>query len=510
MQTDKRGGTAEGTWNPQGQSDEENRLTAMATGSAQPPIFVDLDGTVIATDLLIEGVVLLVTRGSRCVGALPYWLWCGRARLKREVANRAGLDCELLPYRENVLAFLAAQRKLGRRLVLATASDEIWARAVAERLRIFDDVLASDGRRNLKGKDKLDAILEYCRAHNEDQFAYIGDAKGDLPVWDRSCEIYAVAPGPGLRRTLQSTGRLKQIFEGEGARWRAALRVMRPQQWVKNTLIFVPLVLAHQIADLSRLLLGILAFVAFSAGASALYVLNDILDIHADRSHPSKRKRPFANGALPIEWGVACIVVPLAISLSVATLAVSWQFTAVLGLYLVLAMLYSLWLKRKLLVDVFMLAGLYTIRLFAGAVACEVTVTEWLLAFSLFLFTSLAFVKRYAELARLQIEGGTQSPRRGYWVADLPLIENMGVASGYLSVLVLALYIQHPDVSRLYPRRWALWLLCLVILYWISRMWFQARRRILTDDPLVYAIQDWISLLACGAVGVLLLIAATS
>lgn len=475
---------------------------------SQGVLFVDLDGTIIATDLLLEELIHLASRQSRLLGNIPAWVWSGRARFKRQLAQQAVPDVEFLPYRRDVLDFLTEQKRAGRMLVLATASDALWAHPIAAHLQLFDDVLASDGERNLKGRRKLEAIEEYCRDRQIAAFSYVGDARADLPIWDRAAEIYAVEPGPALRETLEQTGRLKRVFGQRGARWRAVVRALRPQQWVKNVLIFVPLVLAHQIANLPLLLAAALAFIAFSTCASAVYVLNDLLDVHADRKHPVKRMRPFAAGALPLSWGPALVGVPMLFGLLVAVLGLPLQFLAVLIVYLCVTTLYSFWLKKKVLVDVLTLAGLYTIRLFAGAVACGVILTEWLMAFSLFLFTSLAFVKRYAELTRLSSDGKSSPSRRGYRTSDLSLIESMGVTCGYLSVLVLALYIHHPEVTRLYSRPWALWLICPVMLYWISRIWIQAKRQNLSEDPIVFAIKDRISLLAGAACVVLLAIAA--
>ena len=287
---------------------------------------------------------------------------------------------------------------------------------------------------------------------------------------------------------------------------RSLLRLLRPHQWTKNILLFVPLLLGHEftIATLGTVLAAVAVFSMF---ASTVYVLNDRLDVEADRLHPTKRQRPLASGALPL--GVA---VPLAILLLSLGSGLAWsflptRFLALAALYLTASIAYSVWLKRKPVVDVILLAGLYTIRILAGGAAAEVAVTEWLLAFSMFFFVSLAFAKRYAELDRhanpkLGLRNG-----RGYDVSDIGLLETLGPTSGYLAVLVFSLYIQGETAQQLYTREWALWLICPLILYWISRVWLLAKRHKLLEDPVVFAMTDRVSLAVGAGVGALLLLA---
>ncbi|HEY5312167.1 MAG TPA: UbiA family prenyltransferase, partial [Pirellulales bacterium] len=358
-----------------------------------PPklLFVDLDGTLIRTDLLWES--LLATAQQQ-----PWRLWSwarvlprGRAQLKRTIAEQVPTDAARLPFRAELLEFLAREKSQGTRLVLATASDRIWAQSVAAELDLFDAVLASDGLHNLKGATKLAAIEDYCRQCGATEFHYLGDSFADLPIWKCAAGIGVVEPSRRLLKQIQTCRGRVQSFGKRPSRWRPALRALRPQQWIKNILLFVPLVLAHAWHDGDRLVLALLAFGAFSALASATYIVNDLLDVAADRCHPQKCRRPFAAGTLPLAWGPPLAAGLLFVGFATAMAALPAEFVALLMLYAVLTLLYSCWLKRKVMVDVMVLAGLYTLRVVAGGVAVDVPVSEWLMALSLFLFTSLAF-----------------------------------------------------------------------------------------------------------------------
>ncbi len=478
---------------------------------ADTPLFVDLDGTLIASDVTYESILSGIKRRPTLLPRLPWLLLRGRAALKRELAVEGRADVRLLPYRRELLEFLREQRWAGRRVILATASDRRFADAVAKQVELFDDVLASDGQVNLKGPNKLVAIQAYCRQHGYSQFAYAGDALADMPIWKAAAEVHVVAPGPLVRAATRSLGS-KPIFTHARRQrvFAAAVRAMRPQQWIKNLLLFVPLLLSHQWGDLSKFIAGCLAFVAFSACASAIYVLNDLMDIDADRHHPTKRHRPFASGALPIHYGPPLCLGLLAFSAGLSLVALPAAFLGYLGLYLLANCLYSFWLKQKLALDVLLLAGMYTLRVVAGGIATDIwPVSEWLAAFSIFLFTSLAFAKRHSELARIA-DGEAESARgRGYVIGDLSIIESMGTTSGYLAVLVLAMYINSQNALKLYTRPGALWLVCPLVLYWITRLWFAVKRGELQEDPLLYAVRDRVSILVGICVVVLAIIATT-
>lgn len=467
----------------------ELRCPSTATRSI---VFVDLDGTLISSDLLLEGMLVAAKKDP---AGLLNSLTCvvsGRAAMKRSLADRVMPCIERLPIRSEVVALLQRRKASGARLVLATASDRRWAEPIARHVGLFDDVLASDGRQNLKGQAKLAAINAYCRQHGFATFEYLGDSTADLAVWRHAAQIGVVAPTHRFLRQLARVGKPVQAIGVAPAPWRGALRAMRPQQWVKNVLVFMPLVLAHQLTNMTGVLAAILAFVAFCCCASATYVLNDLLDLDADRSHPKKSKRPFASGQLPLAWGPPLVAGLFLASLAVAAEALPALFTAALACYAVLTLLYSFWLKRKVMLDVLLLAGLYTLRILAGGLATGTPVSEWLMAFSLFLFTSLAFGKRYIEFSSLTTDAEADSRGRGYMVSDLSLLESLGSTSGYMAVLVLALYI-HADAARLYPHVSALWLICPLMLYWVSRFWILAKRRSLSEDPIVFALKDRVS-----------------
>jgi 4-hydroxybenzoate polyprenyltransferase len=331
----------------------------------------------------------------------------------------------------------------------------------------------------------------------------------DVPIWRAAAEAHVVAPGPFVRRAAAQLGKPVHLHAQRRDHARAVWRALRPIQWVKNVLLFVPLVLAHELGDTQKLLACCLAFSALSACASAVYVLNDMLDIEADRHHPVKRRRPFASGALPIYYGPLLVVgcIAFGLTLSLATLPVA--FAAYLGLYLVVNCLYSFWLKQKLVLDVLLLAGMYVLRIIMGGVAADLVVSEWLMALSMFLFTSLAFAKRHSELARLSDEQQRSARGRGYVVSDLRLIESVGPASGYLAVLVLALYInsENATMKQLYAHPRALWLICPLLMYWVTRLWFVVSRRELDEDPLLYALRDRVGIAVGIAILILLFVA---
>lgn len=284
-----------------------------------------------------------------------------------------------------------------------------------------------------------------------------------------------------------------RIGDAKGpARPPSFVMALRPHQWVKNLLILLPLVLAHQVTNFPKLAAGILAFWSASFCASSVYILNDLMDLESDRRHPTKRLRPLAAGTLSISAGLILAAAMLLGAFAIA-LVLPWKFQALLAIYFVLSTAYSLWLKRRLLVDVMALAALYTFRIIAGAEAVNVPLTMWLLAFSMFFFLSLAFVKRYSELIQVEDAGGEKISGRGYRVSDLRIIESVGPASGYLSVLVFCNYLDSQLVRILYPRPHVLWLVAPLLLYWITRVWFVARRRLMHDDPIIYAIRDPVS-----------------
>ncbi|MGH0036125.1 MAG: UbiA family prenyltransferase [Myxococcota bacterium] len=473
------------------------------------PLYVDLDGSLVATDTLWESIWAYLRASPLGAWRVPLWLARGRAGFKAALSGAVGLDASVLPYRSEVVEYVRSERARGRTSVLATAADRRIARAVAEHLGVFDEVLATGDGANLKGAAKLEAIERHrAELGAGDGFEYIGDSSADLPVWRSARRVTAVGPGASLGRRLRQLGGDVRVLPAAPGGLRVWARAARVHQWAKNALIFAPLLLAHDLTNLDRLTAVGITFAAFCGIASATYLLNDLLDIEADRQHPRKRRRPIAAGTLSIPAAMALSSTMLVASFGASLLWLDGACTAMLGVYLVLTLAYSFHLKRLLFVDVLVLAGLYTHRILTGGVAAEAVVSPWLLAFSTFFFLSLALVKRYVELPTLDASGREQLGRRAYEAEDLSMVETMGIASGYISILVMALYVSSDYVRGLYATPELLWLLCPVMLWWITRIWFLARRGQVADDPVLFATTDPPSYVAGAFLGAVLVAAA--
>ena len=479
-------------------------MASMPALRVDPVLCVDLDGTLVKSDTLYDSTLAVARHHPAALLHIPGWLLQGKAVLKRHLANIVQLDVVHLPYNRELLQYLEQQRATGRPLYLATAADAATANRIATHLGLFTGILASDGQLNLAGKNKLAAF----QSRFGDNFSYIGNALPDLPLLQHCQEPMVANPTPALRAALRKAGITPlRAFEERVSPLKAWLKAVRLHQWAKNTLIFLPLLLAHAWAP-GLIAAAAVAFFSFGLCASATYIVNDLLDLEADRQHPRKRLRPFASGDLSALAGVVVIVLFLAASLGLAMLvprvitALSpglllrpHRFLVWLGIYLVTTLAYSLRLKRVVMVDVIVLSGLYTVRILAGSAATGVVVSTWLASFSIFFFLSLAFVKRFAELENLRERGGVSIGGRGYHVADIEQLRSFGSASGYASVVVLTLYISTLDAAHLYQHTRRLWLLVPVLLLWISRLWLMASRGYLNEDPVVYAITDRRSLL---------------
>jgi len=477
-------------------------------------LFVDLDGSLIASNMLVESFLRAVRHDPKVLFKAPLWLAQGRIAFKSHVAEYPLPDVAAVPFREEVVSALKELKQDGCRLVLATASHRRVAEAIAAETGLFDDVLATDETRNLKGRSKLAAIEEYCREHGFGEFAYLGDSWADVPIWERAAKALVVTPSQGLRSRLSKTGRPVEVIVERRRKWKSYFKALRPHQWMKNILVFLPLVLAHDFSSAAKWVYAVVAFVAFSACASAVYLVNDLVDLEADRRHPTKRKRPFASGRIPVEFGLVAPPLLVIFGLGISAFTADFKFPVMLVFYLVCSGMYCLWLKRLALVDVFLLSGLYMLRVQAGGTASAVPVSAWLLIFSLFFFLSLAFAKRFVELDRHELAADTHDTGRGYRKIDITSLASMGLASGYIAVLVLALYINDQiGISRgaeaaraLYGRPKILCMLCPILLFWMSRLWMLARRNELHDDPVVFALKDHMSQLlgALSAATVLL------
>lgn len=469
------------------------------------PLVVDLDGTLIRTDMLHESALRTLRDRPWDAVRIPYWLSQGKAVLKQRLAQSAGFDASSLPYAPDLLAWLKLQKTQGRQLVLCTASDMSIAKAIAAHLDIFDTVMASDGVVNLAGQNKAAALEQrFGRAG----FDYAGNSYADLAVWERARRAVVVNASVDLATKAAGQCEVERVFAAPAAGLSAWRRVLRVQQWMKNLLLFVPLVAAHLLTEIDTLLMLMLAFVAFSLCASSVYIANDLLDLESDRQHPRKCTRPFAAGVVPAWIGVLLAPVLLAVSILLANYVGS-AFLACMVVYFLLTCIYSWGLKRLVLVDCVTLAVLYTLRIIAGAAAAEMPLSFWLLAFSVFLFLSLAFVKRYAELQVQMFSGKGKVHGRGYLTTDAPLIQMLGITSGYASVVVLALYLNSEAVLQLYRTPEFVWGAVPVMLFWVSWIWLQAHRGDMHDDPLVFAVKDKVSIVA-GLVFALVLVSGTA
>ena len=451
------------------------------------PLYVDLDGTLIKSDLLLESFLGLIKSKLYFLLLLPFWLLKGKANLKYQIALRSEIRPELLPYNQPLLQYLQEQKQKGRQLILISASNQRLVDCVAEHLGIFDKAIGSNQSVNCSGSNKLARIKQDTNA-----FVYAGDNKVDLAVWKQADAAITVNTSPALSDAVKKLCAIEQHFAPAGSKLKAYLRTLRLHQWLKNTLVFLPLALAHELNNADAVSNAIIAFFCFGLCASSVYLLNDLLDLSSDRQHRSKCKRPFAAGDVPLISGLL-LSPSLLIAAFVLASYLPWEFSFVLGFYYLCTGLYSFVLKRIMLVDVIMLAALYTLRIISGAAAISVIPSFWLLAFSMFLFFSLAVVKRYTELDYLRTAGISQSEGRGYLSQDLHMMAIFGCASAFLSVMVFALYINNDDIREQYRTPEILWLICPLLLYMITRIWLLAARGKIEEDPIVFALKDHVS-----------------
>jgi 4-hydroxybenzoate polyprenyltransferase len=451
------------------------------------PLAVDLDGTLMRGDVFMEGMMRFLFANPLRLPKLIGWLMRGRAYAKARLEADAPTDPALLPYDERVVSWLKEERARGRTIVLATAADAASARAVADHVGVFDEVIASDGATNMKSRRKAERLA----ARFPDGFVYAGNEPADLKVWAAAQRAVVVnAPGP-LAAAAARRFAVEKTFAPDGGALRALVKAIRPQQWAKNALVFLPLLLAQGWMEAAAWRDAALAFFALSFAASSLYLVNDASDIDADRRHHRKRARPFASGRLPLPLGLAASVALAAGGLALGALAGVLPLVIV---YMLMSGGYTLWLKRKRLVDVFLLAGMYMIRIVIGGVATAHYASTWLLAFSCFFFLSLALAKRVTEVDTAAAMGGSGLSRRGYLDSDGPILKMMGVGAGFVSCLVLALYLQSDTVAANYSQPFFLWALPASVMFWLCRVWLLTDRGEMHDDPLIFAFRDWVSL----------------
>jgi 4-hydroxybenzoate polyprenyltransferase len=463
-------------------------MTVPDTGAPEAPptevLVVDLDETLVQSDMLHEGIWSALSRDGRHVIGCFKALRHGKAALKSYLVEAGEIDVTRLPYDARILARLEAWRAAGGRTALVTATDHRIANRIAAHLGLFDEVHGTTPAQNLKGAAKAAVLAEQF---GDVGYVYIGDSAADLPVWAGAVRAISVGASAATRRALDATGVPAEHLPPAGDRTKALLKALRPHQWLKNALVLVPLIADPNFA-LPALGAALLAFVALSLAASAGYVLNDLLDLGDDRSHPRKCRRPFASGALSARHGTLMVPVLLLLSLGVALLN-SAALAGVVMVYFIGTTAYSVKLKRHTMVDICTLAFLFTLRILAGGVAIATPLSMWLLAFSIFIFLSLAAIKRLAELTDIRAAGRAAS-RRGYRVEDSAVLSQVALSSGYLAVLVFALYINEPVVSEKFGAPLLLWGVCPFLLFWVSRMTLVATRGEMHDDPLVFTLQN--------------------
>jgi 4-hydroxybenzoate polyprenyltransferase len=463
-----------------------------------PPLVIDLDGTLLHTDTLIESILVLLKRNPLQIFQVLLWALAGPLALKNRLAERVKLNVSALPWRLDLIEWASQQRAAGRTLVLATAAHRDIADAAAAHLGMFDRVLATEGGVNLKGSNKLDAI----RSAVGPKFVYAGDSKADLPIWQAGVAAVLADTGSRLRAQVAAMVPIEAEFHTTGSRLRVWLHALRVHQWIKNVLVFVPLFTSFGFGQLDKVLAAVLLFTAFSLAASGTYLMNDLWDLESDRLHPRKRERAFASGRLSAIQGVMATAALLVAGHAVA-LCVSWQTAAMLSGYVVLTTTYSWVFKSYVLIDVLMLALLYSYRVLAGALATDISVSPWLLAFSSFTFFSLALVKRCGELVSLQQLGRQAASGRDYRVDDLVVLWPFGAAASVCATVVFGLYVASPETALRFSHPRILWLVAVGLVYWFGRLWIKTSRGEMHDDPIVFALRDRgsrITVLAMGAV----------
>ena len=448
------------------------------------PLVVDLDGTFINTDLLYEGIILLMRKNPLYIFSCILWLVKGKVYLKNKLFSLVHIDPESLPYNRELIHFLQNEHSKGRKLILATASLYPIACKISKVFPIFDKIYGTESI-NLKGKNKLEFLIQQ---HGKSKFDYIGNSNSDVIIFASSRYSYLVNAKKSLEKKTKKVSDLRHVWNSGNGLLRNYLLAIRAYQWIKNLLIFVPLVTSHSF-DGIHFINAFCGFVAFSLVASAGYIINDMLDLESDRVHLRKRYRPLASGNLSIPAGAILAVILFGGGILVGAL-LNFQFLIVLLFYFMTSLSYSVYLKKIALYDVFVLAFLYSIRVVAGAISIGVSLSSWLIAFSTFLFLSLAFVKRYSELIQVKKASGLINKGREYSIEDLGLLQIMGTVSGFLSVIVFSLYIDSSEVKLLYANPKLLGIISFLFLFWISRMWLVTTRGRMTDDPIIFALKD--------------------
>lgn len=471
---------------------------------AGKPLCLDLDGTLIATDSLAESLIVMIKTKPLYFFILPFWILRGKYFFKSKIEQHSKLSPEKLPYIAQVLEFAKAEKAKGRMIVLATATMQGIADKIAEYLGIFDLVLGSKGGINLRSTYKRDKLVELF---GEKGFDYAGDSKADIKVWKSADKAIVVHPNNSVLKAAQAIGNVDKIFKEHFSIIKTYIKQIRVYQWIKNILLFLPFILAHKLFDSDIITNVGIGFISFSFLASFVYVLNDLMDLEADRIHPRKKFRPLASGKITLFRAFQLLPLLLCLSFGLSLMFLPFTFTLILIGYALTNIVYSIYAKKLMILDIIILSSFYTLRIIAGAIAADVVVSPWLIEFSIFFFFSLAAVKRFSELLNLREQNQTSAKRRGYLVTDLDLVQNFGVISGYISVLIIAFYVHSDAVILLYKRPEVLWAISPCLLYWISRIWLLAHRGQLNEDPIVFTGKDRISYLIAIVIVIVAIIA---
>ncbi|OWV65423.1 hypothetical protein ATY76_19470 [Rhizobium sp. R339] len=472
--------------------------------TARPPcpLVVDLDGTLVRSDLLIETAFSELSHRPYSAVDLVSALCGGKARLKHRLSQPVDFDPAILPYDEEVLKVIRTAREEGRPIYLASASHERLVSAVAEHLGLFTGWFATSETSNCAADVKAEKLVA---AFGEGGFDYIGNDAADLPVWRHAAKSYAIRTSHAVAQKLTRQCANVQYLSHDKATWRTWARLLRVHQYVKNGLVFVPL-LINQLFDVHSIVSAGLAFLAFSLCASGVYVLNDLVDLQDDRGHRTKCRRPLACGEIPLSDAIVVIPILLLLSLAVAVM-VTPGFVLVLAGYFALTTAYSFFFKRKMILDVVALASLYTTRVIGGAAALSVWPSPWLLAFMMSWFLSLALVKRYTELIGRRTARLPDSKGRDYRKADIGMVGALAAGAGMNALTLFALYAASDNAQDIYARPGMLWLAGPILACWIARILMLAHRGQMHDDPVVFAIKDKVSLATLGAASIFVMAA---
>ena len=450
-------------------------------------LVVDLDDTLIFSDMLHETFWAAFSNDYRIPIKSVTWLIRGKEKLKNKLGISAEINVENLPYNNDVINYIKKHRKQGGYTALVSASNQAVAEKIAKFLNLFDEVKGSSENLNLKGHAKAKFLITRFGVKNYD---YMGDSLNDLPIWKNANKAITVNANSSTIKECEKINSNYHHLKSELSQniFFNYLKVIRTYQWIKNILVFVPMFAAHQLTK-DNFIDSSLAFIAFCLIASSVYVINDLFDLNADRAHPIKKLRPFAIGTIPIKNGLIIFLL-LFVPGIVISFIIEFYFFLLVLIYFTLSFLYSIVFKKKVILDICILGILYTFRIVGGGFTTEIQLSFWLLAFSIFLFLSLAAIKRQSELVDLKNRKRINIIGRGYLTNDLPIISTIAISSGFISVLLAGLYINSPDVLALYSKPWTLGVASIILLFWIMNIVFASSRGLVNDDPIIYAIKD--------------------